>query len=124
MMSRRCPTARDGHPFGEAAALLALDVDDVRVAPASTSHPVLLLRVVRFPVLVLFLALLLIERRLFEERRTRQLTCRSIRRTMLDGRMSVAEVPEVVDILGREQRARRQRMNRRIAPLPASALEH
>lgn len=84
--------------------MLALDVDDVGVASASAAHAVLLGRVPVLPVVVFFLALLLVQGGEFQERRARQLArAGSVRGTVLDRGVSVAEVTEVVDIARSEK---------------------
>lgn len=114
---RTSPPARDVDPLGEARALLALDVDDVRVAAAPAAHAVLLGVVPPVPVLVLLEPLALVQGRLLQVRLPRQLQRRRVRGTVLDRRVPVPEVAEVVDVLRPQQDARRERVNGRVAPL-------
>lgn len=66
MALRRGPTTSDLNPFGQAAALLAFDIDNVGVTAASASNSVLLDRVRCSPVLVFFNPLLLVVGGLFK----------------------------------------------------------
>ena len=99
---RRDPTAHRLHPFWCAATLLVFDFGDISVTPTPTSHPVLLLLVPSGPVVVLFEPCLLVFRCHLKVGFTRQLASRSICWTMLNRRMSVSEITEVVDILSRK----------------------
>lgn len=130
----RDESTRNLHPLGDTTALLALDVDDVRVAATPTPDAVLLARVDLVPVLVLLapvLPVLAVQRRRAEVdvRRLRVAAravvrrelvlpaLRVVRRAVLDRRVSIADVAEVVDLLRREERAGRERVDGRIAPL-------
>lgn len=118
MISRTGPPARDIDPLGQTAALLALDVLNVGVAPAAAADAVLLGRVELVPVLVLLEALALVERRHLEVGLARQLAHeRGVGGAVLDRRVAVAKVAEVVDVAGRQERARGERVDRRVAPL-------
>lgn len=96
---RAGPPAGDIDPFGHAAAFLAFHVDNVGVAPAPAPHAVLLWRVPVLPVVVLLESLALVRGRLLEERLPGQLSPeRRIGRAVLDRRVSVPKVTEVVDV--------------------------
>ena len=58
------PASGNVDPLGQAATVLALDVDNIRVTAAAAAHAVLLRRVICIPVLVLFDSLTLVEGRL------------------------------------------------------------
>ncbi len=92
------PPASHVDPLSQAAAILAFDVDDVRVAAAAASDTVLLGRVVVVPVLVLLDAFALVERCLLEVGVAWELSGRRVGRAVLDRRMPVAKVTEVVDV--------------------------
>lgn len=108
MALRRGPATGDLDPFCQTAALLALDIDDVGVAAASAADAVLLDRVWRGPVLVLFDSLLLILGGLFEIRLARQLPGGSVGGTMLDRGVSVTKITEVVDVFDGKESAGRE----------------
>lgn len=97
---RRDEAASNLDPFRDATALLALDVDNVRVATTPASYAVLLLRVPLGPVLVLLAAGLVVQRRLLEEGLARELARRRVGGTVLDRGVPVAKVAEVVDLGG------------------------
>lgn len=99
------PATRDVNPLGQTRALLALDVDNVRVAAAAAPHAVLLGRVPLFPVQVLLPSLPLVRRRHLEVRVARELSCRRVGGAVLDRGMPVPEVAEVVDVARREEDA-------------------
>lgn len=111
------PAAGNVYPFGQTAALLALDIDNVRVASAAAADAVLLLGIPLVPVLVLLEAFLFVQRRLLEIRLPGKLPRWGIGGTVLDRRMSVAEVAEVVYILDAEEGAGRKGVYGRITPL-------
>lgn len=113
----RRPAARHFHPLGETAALLALDVHNVRVASAPAPDAILLDLVRRRPVLILFDPLPLVFRRLLEPRLARQLPGRRVGRAVLDGRVPIPKVPEVVDVARSQKGTGCQRMDRRVTPL-------
>lgn len=70
------------------------------------------------PVVVLLEPLALVGCRLLEERLTRQLAPkRRIGRAMLDGRVSVPKVAEVVDVARGQQSTGGERVDGRITPL-------
>lgn len=115
--SRTGPPARDIDPLRQTAALLALDIHNVRVAAAAAPHAVLLGRVKLFPVLVLLLPLALVERRHLEVGLAGQLAGGRVGGAVLDGGVAVAKVAEVVDVAGREEGAGGEGVDRRVAPL-------
>ncbi len=94
---RRRPSACHGDPFGHAAPLLALDINDISITLASATNAVLLNCVPRFPVFVFLNSLFLISGGLLKERRPCKLPItRRVCWAMLDRGMSVTYVPEVV----------------------------
>jgi len=96
---RAGPPAGDVDPFGHTAALLAFHVDNIGIAAAPAAHAVLLWRVPVLPVVVLLEPLALVRRRLLEVRLPRQLSTEGrVGRAVLDGRVSVAKVTEVVNV--------------------------
>lgn len=97
---RRRPAAGNVDPFGQTASLLSFNVDNIRVTLAAAANSILLDRVGYRPVVVLFKALLLVFRRLFEPWDTRQLTGRCVGRAVLDRRVAVSKVAEIMDITG------------------------
>ena len=115
--SRAGPAAGDINPLGQARALLALDVDDIGVTAAAAAHAILLLRVPLVPVLVLLEPLLVVQRRLLEPRLPRQLARRRVGRAVLDRRVAIPKVAEVVDVARRQERAGCQRVDGRVTPL-------
>ena len=119
---RRRPATGDFYPFSKAATLLSLDVDNVRITFASAANAVLLFRVPRVPVLVFFSPLLLILGCHLQELWPFQLSGDSISWAVLDGRMPISKVTEVMDIFGAEQSACSERMNRGISPLRSSVI--
>ena len=124
--SRRHKPTSNLHPLGDTAALLALDVDDIRVTPTPAAHAVLLLRVPLGPVVVVFLEELLVVavgggalllEICTEVGLTGQLAGGSVGGTVLDGGVAVAEVAEVVDVGGGEERAGCEGVDGCVAPL-------
>ena len=113
----RCPSTSNLNPLVNAAAIFALNFRDIRITFASAAYPVLLDGIGIRPVFILLDALLLILRRHFQVRNARQLSCRSVGRTVLDRRVSVPNVPEIVHIARRKKSASSKRMNRSITPL-------
>ena len=111
------PAAGNINPLGQTAAFLALDVDDVGVAAASTTHAVLLGRVVRIPVGVLFDPLAFVACRHLKVRVSWELSGGRVGRAVLDGRVSIAEVAEVVDIARREESTGGEGVDGRVTPL-------
>lgn len=97
--------------------MFTFDINDIRVAPAPTANTILLDRIRSSPVFIFLDPLLLIFRCLFQPWDARELPCRSISRTMLDGGMSVSEITEIVDVAGREKGTGTQRVDRSITPL-------
>lgn len=95
---RRSPASRNLNPLGKAAALLALDIHNVRITPASAADAVLLDRIRIRPVFVFFDPFLFVLRRHLQPRYPRKLAGRRIRRAVLDGRVPVSEVTEIMDI--------------------------
>lgn len=114
---RTSPTTRNIHPLGQARTILALDIDDIRVAPAAASNAVLLGGIVVIPVLVLLDALLLVHRGLLEVGLAGQLAGGRVGGAVLDGGVAVAEVAEVVDVAGAQEGAGGEGVNRGITPL-------
>ena len=113
----RCPASSNIYPFGKTTTLLAFNINNVRVAPASAAYTVFLDRVRICPVFVFFNTLLLIHRGLLQKRLSRQLSCRRVGRAVLDRSVTVSEISEIMNITGGEKSASGQRMNRRITPL-------
>ena len=113
----RCPASSNIYPFGKTTTLLAFNINNVRVAPASAAYTVFLDRVRICPVFVFFNTLLLIHRGLLQKRLSRQLSCRRVGRAVLDRSVTVPEISEIMNITGGEKSASGQRMNRRITPL-------
>lgn len=113
----RGPATSDLNPFGEAATLLALDINNVGVTATATANTVFLDWVWSSPVLVLFNALFLIFGGLLEVRLTGQLAGGSIGRAMLDRGVSVAEIAEVMNVAWTEKSTGRKGMNRSVTPL-------
>lgn len=111
------PAAGDVDPFRKTRSILALDVDNVCVAPAPAAHSILLLLVPVFPVIVLGDARLLVFRRHLEVLFSRQLFPRRVGRAVLDGGVPVAKVAKVMDIARTKERSGRKGMNRCISPL-------
>lgn len=97
--------------------MLAFDIHNVSVAAASTTDAVFLDLVRIRPVFIFLDTLLLIIRRLFKIWDAGKLASRSVRGTVLDGRVAVAKVTEVVDVTGRKEGTGSKRVNRSIAPL-------
>lgn len=114
---RAGPSTRHINPLGQAAAVLAFDVDNVGIAAAAAADAILLGGVKIFPVLVLLLSLPLVQRSLLQVRIAWQLACRRIGRAMLDCGMAVANVAEVVDVAGTEKRAGSKGVDGSITPL-------
>ena len=67
----RCPASSNVYPFGKTTALLAFNIDNVRVTPASTAHTVFLDRVRICPVFIFLNTLLFIHRGLLQKRLSR-----------------------------------------------------
>jgi hypothetical protein len=80
--------------------LLSFDVDNIRVTLAAAANSVLFNRVGYGPIVVLFEAFLLVFSRLFEPRDTRQLAGRCVGRAVLNGRVAVSKVAEIMNITG------------------------
>ena len=104
-------------PFRRTTALLVLDFCHVRVTSASASHSVLLGLVEFGPVLVFLEPRLVVKRRLLQKRYVVQLSSGGVGRAVLDGRVAVSYVSEVMDLLPREQEAGSERVNGRVTPL-------
>lgn len=70
------------------------------------------------PVVVLLKSFPLIRRRFLEVRLTRELSAeRRVRRTVLDGSVTVSKVSEVVNVARREESTSSERVDRSITPL-------
>lgn len=95
----RSPATSNVDPLGQARTLLALNIDNIRIAAATAAYTVLLLLVPLSEVLVFFLSLVL-GGGLLQERDMGKLACGRIGWAMLDGSVSVTEVAEVMDVLG------------------------
>ena len=67
----RCPASSNVYPFGKTTTLLAFNINNVRVTPASTAYTVFLDRIRICPVFVFLNTLLLIQRGLLQERLSR-----------------------------------------------------
>jgi hypothetical protein len=80
--------------------LLSFDVDNIRVTLAAAANSVLFDRVGCRPIVVLLEALLLVFSRLFEPWDTRQLTGRCVGRAVLNRRVAVSKVAEIMNITG------------------------
>lgn len=114
---RTSPTTGNIDPLSQARTVLALDINDIRVAPAAASDAVLLGGIVVIPVLVLLDALLLVERGLLEVGLAGQLAGGRVGGAMLDGGVAVTEVAEVVDVLGAEEGAGGEGVDWGVSPL-------
>lgn len=97
--------------------MLALDIYDVRIAATAATNAVLLLLVPRVPVFVFLSSFPLIECSHFQVGRSFTLSCRCICGAMLNGRMPVSEVSEVMYIARCEKGASGEGVNRSISPL-------
>jgi hypothetical protein len=97
----RCPSSSNFYPFGETAALFAFHIHNISITPASATDAVLLDGVNSRPVFIFFNSRLLINRGLFQIWNSGQLSRRRICRTVLDRRVTIAKITEVVDIAGR-----------------------
>ena len=116
----RCPSSSNFDPFGETAALLAFNIHNISVAPASAADTVLLDGIRVRPILIFLNPLLFILGRHLQPGNSGQLPGGGVGRTMLDGGVPVAEVTEIVDVAGRQENTGRQRMDRRVTPLVQS----
>src|SRR3569833_1792274 len=115
--SRAGPAAGHVDPLGEAAAVLALDIAKVRVAAAAAAAAVLLGRVPRVPILVLFDPLALVERRLLQVGIARKLAGGRVGGAVLVRGVQVDEVSEVVDVARGEEGSCGERGERGVSPL-------
>jgi len=115
--SRTGPATGHIYPLGQAAAFLALDVNYVRIAATAAADTILLGRVIVFPVSVLLDALAVVERRLLQPGLAGELTRRSVGGTVLDRRVAIAKVAEVMDVAGPEEGAGGEGVNWSISPL-------
>lgn len=103
LRSRTRPSTGNINPLGQAAALLAFDVHNVRVAAAAAAHTVLLGCVPLLPVLVLLNTLALIGGGLLKPGLTRQLARGGVGGAVLNRGVAVAKVAEVMDIARGEE---------------------
>lgn len=115
--SRRCPASRNSDPLFHTAPLLSLDIDKLSITLTTASHTILFHRVPRLPILIFFLSYFFILGGLFEIRCTRQLACRRICWTMLDGCMSITKIAEIVYVSRTQKRSSSKGMDGCIAPL-------
>lgn len=115
------PPAHDVNPLSKTTPVLALHVHNVRVAPAPAPHAVLLLLVPVLPVVVLLEARLARGRRVLEVGLAGELARGGVGRAVLDRGVAVAEVAEVVDVLGAEEDAGGEGVDGRVAPLRSLA---
>lgn len=131
--SRRYKPSRNLHPLWNTTTLLTLYIHNIGVAFTSTTDTVLLRRVPVGPILVLLPPIppLLLQRGHKSVRcdaflgiipwtvvwRMWYLTCRGVGGTVLDGRVPVTEVAEVVDVFGAEESAGGEGVNGCVAPL-------
>lgn len=121
-LSRDClwagPPTSHINPFRQAAALLALHVDDVGIAAAAAAHAILLGRVPVLPIVILFESLALVQCSLLQVSLAGKLSAqRRVRGTMLDGRMPVSKIAEVVDVARGQESTGGEGMDGRITPL-------
>lgn len=107
----------DLNPFRYAAALLAFDIDNVRIAATSATDSVLLRCIPLRPVVVFFSSCFLVSGGSLEIGFSFQLACRRIGGAVLDSCVSVAKVTEVVDVLWREKSTSGEGVNGCITPL-------
>lgn len=114
---RRCPTTGDVDPLGKTGAVLALDIDNVRVTSAAATNAVLLGLVPAFPVLVLLDSFPLVQGGRLKERGPGELSRRGIGRAVLDRRVSVSKVSEVVNVPRGQKSTGSQRVDGSISPL-------
>lgn len=117
-----CPPAGHVNPLGEAAAILALDVDNVGVAAAAAAHPVLLGGIPDVPELVLLQPLAVVQRGLLQVRVARELAGGRVGGAVLDRRVAVAEVAEVVDVAGGEESTGGEGVYGRVTPLDGDSV--
>lgn len=113
----RGPATGNVHPLRQARAILALNVNNVSVASATASNTILLGLIPALPVLVFFDSFSLVQGGHLKERGSRKLSSGSIRRAVLDGRVSVSKVSEVVNISGCQKSTGGQRVDRSVSPL-------
>lgn len=111
------PTPRHINPLSKTTPVLPLHIHNIGITLTPTPHPILLLLIPRLPILVLFLPLLRILGREFQERRTRELAGRCVGRTVLNRGVAVAEVAEVVDVVDAEEGAGGEGVDRGVSPL-------
>jgi hypothetical protein len=97
--------------------LLALNIHNVGVAAASAADTILLDWIRGRPILILFNALLLIIGGLFKVRFAGKLSGGGVGWTMLNGRVTVSEVAEVVDVTRGEENTGGKGMDGSITPL-------
>lgn len=115
---RAGPSTGDVDPLGHTATLLAFYVDNIGIAATPAAHAVLLWRVPVLPVVVLLESLALVQRRFLKEGLPGQLSPeRRVGRAVLDGRVSVSKVTEVMDIARGEQSTGGEGVDGRITPL-------
>ena len=96
---RTCPPACYFHPFGHAASFLTLYLFNLLITTAAAAHAVLLLLVRLGPVFVLFNPFLFIQRCLFKIWLVRQLALRCVYWAVLNCRVPISKISEVVDVL-------------------------
>lgn len=97
--------------------MLAFDIDNVGVTAASTADAIFLDLVRIRPVFIFLNTLLLILRGLFEVWDASKLASGSVCGAVLNSRVAVAKVTEVVNVTGRKESTSGKRVNRSIAPL-------
>ena len=124
--SRRHKPTSNLHPLRNTTTLFALDINDIRVAPAPAAHAVLLLRVPLGPVIVVFFEEFLVVAVAggafllevgAEVGLAGELAGGGVSGTVLDGGVAVAEVAEVVDVGGGEEGAGCEGVDGGVAPL-------
>ena len=128
---RRNEPSSNLHPLWNTTSLLALHIHNIRITPTPASHPILFLRIPFRPILVFFppTTPLLFQHRRAEGRTLTRIVAGTVVRcsrhlargcvgwAVLDGRVPVANVAEVVDLVGGEEGTRCEGVDRCVAPL-------
>ena len=119
--SRRRPWGQPAschvHPLREAAAFFELYLRDFGITSAPAADTIFLLFVPILPVFVFLDSFLFVCCRHLEERLAWHLTSLCVCWTMGDGRVSVADITEIVDLRWGKKSTGGERMDGRITPL-------
>lgn len=113
----RGPATSNVHPLSQARSVLALNINNVSVASAAASNTILLGLIPALPVLVFFDSFSVIQGGFLEEGGSRKLSSGSICGAVLDSRVSVSKVSEVVNVSGGQKSTGGQGVNRSVSPL-------